>query len=132
MKYFWFFLALDLLTKLAAVMVAPANEFLFLAYNPNAVMGLEVSWVVKFIIPIILFPVPFFMYKLSKQQIPQWSLGLVYAGLMGNYMGRFSENGVVDFINCQVFICNLADIYLWVGVGVFYKVLLSDYSKQKI
>lgn len=127
-RWFLFFLIADLLSKSFAVILAPANSVFSLAYNPNMLLNLEAPDFVKFIMPLLILPIPYLSLKLSGIKSPK-VLALVYAGMMGNYLGRFSEQGVVDFINFQFFICNFADIYLWIGSIIIF-VKMFPYVKN--
>lgn len=116
-------LFLDLGTKaLAEAFLTSEGSFFILHYNPNIAMGIQVNDFVKFILPILGFPIILFMSKVfSNPNSKAWYLSLVIAGATGNFIGRFNEEGVVDFINFSFAICNLADIYLWIAVILFYK-----------
>lgn len=82
-------------------------------------LSLQAPDFVKFVLPLLVLPIPYISLRFSGIQAPK-ILSLVYAGMMGNYLGRFSDQGVVDFINFQAFICNFADIYLWIGSVVIF------------
>lgn len=127
-RWFLFFLIADLLSKSFAVILTPDNAVFSLAYNPNMLLSLEAPDFVKFIMPLLILPIPYLSLRFSGINSPK-VLALVYAGMMGNYLGRFSEQGVVDFINFQLFICNFADIYLWIGTIVIF-VKMFPYVKN--
>lgn len=118
-RWFLFFLLADLVSKSFAVIWAPNNSIFTLAYNPNMLLSLQAPDFVKFVLPLLVLPIPYLSLKFSGLNYPK-VLALVYAGMMGNYLGRFSEQGVVDFINFQLFICNFADIYLWIGSVIIF------------
>ena len=118
-RWFLFFLLADILSKTFAVILTPTNSVFTLAYNPNMILSLQAPDFVKFILPLLVLPIPYLSLKFSGLNYPKL-LALVYAGMIGNYLGRFSEQGVVDFINFQVFICNFADIYLWIGAIIIF------------
>ena len=60
----------------------------------------------------------------ASRRIEAVALGLVLGGSLGNLIDRafrgdgWFDGGVVDFIDVQVFTNNLADIALFVGVGL--------------
>ncbi len=115
MKYFIPLFLIDIFSKLLAEIINPNNGFFILKYNPNMILGLEGNFFLQFILPIILLPIPYLLMKISKIHTP-FALSLIYAGMLGNYIGRFSDNGVIDFINLGFAVCNLADMYLWIGI----------------
>lgn len=115
MKYFIPLFLIDIFSKLLAEIINPNNGFFILKYNPNMILGLEGNFFLQFILPIILLPTPYLLMKISKIHTP-FALSLIYAGMLGNYIGRFSDNGVIDFINLGFAVCNLADMYLWIGI----------------
>ena len=138
MRYFILFLILDTITKALAVYIQPENSLFILRYNPNMLFNIEASFWIKFVLPLVISPVPYLFYKyFNIVNNKSMSLPLLYAGMIGNYLGRFSDQGVVDFINCQLFVCNLADLYLWVGIILLnapqFKILLpSSVSKNSL
>lgn len=116
----WNISFLDLATKALAESLAPSNEIFFLIYNKNMLMGVDAPWAIKYLLPLALFPLPWIMAKklnLTKTQ----GFYMLYAGMVGNMMGRMTDQGVIDFINCQYFVCNLADVFQWVGIALIYK-----------
>lgn len=136
MRYFILFLFLDTITKALAVYLQPENSVFMLKYNPNMLFSLEASTWIKFVLPLLISPAPFLFYKYLKPPVNQVCLSLIYAGMVGNYLGRFSDQGVVDFINCQLFVCNLADLFLWAGALLFYlpdfKITMPFLSKKSL
>ena len=60
----------------------------------------------------------------ASRRIEAVALGLVLGGSLGNLIDRafrgdgWFDGGVVDFIDVQVFTNNLADIALFIGVGL--------------
>jgi signal peptidase II len=70
----------------------------------------------------------------ASRRIEAVALGLVLGGSLGNLIDRvfrgdgWFDGGVVDFIDVQVFTNNLADISLFVGVGLL---LLAAFVHRK-
>lgn len=75
------------------------------------------------------------MSKLAPSKWKDWSIALFVSTLLGNYSGRFSEHGVIDFIpipGTKLF-CNLADIYIDISMLiaiVLFNKLISDRMSQ--
>lgn len=116
-------LILDLGTKLLAEQFLTADgSFLVLHYNPNMIMGIEGNDFFKFVAPLLGFPILLYGgIQILNNTIKTWYLSLIIAGAVGNVSGRFSEEGVVDFINLGFAICNIADIYMWIALILFFK-----------
>lgn len=132
MKLFIRLLILDCLTKLLALVMAPSNIIFKLHFNDGLAMGIDANIFFKFIAPLFLIPLPWMGRKLIPEQYRELSLSLMYAGMVGNYIGRFYHLGVIDFINLQVFVCNLADVYQWIAIFIFYKYARPNLEKPAL
>lgn len=138
MRLFIALLSLDFITKQVAEMLAPKNDLFYLIYNQNSAFGAELGDFTKFLIPLMFFPALYFSLKtleLNRLVNPDQKSMIAAiggAGLLGNYLGRFSESGVVDFLNFQFCVANLADIYQWAAYGlVCYYVYKNKYLAKK-
>ena len=121
------FLALDLGSKALAEALAPNNMFFKLHYNPNMALSIPAHDFIKLGLPLFLMPLLFILSKnIKNEKLRPWFLSLSLAGAVGNYIGRFSDKGVVDFINMGLFVCNLADVFLNVAMII---VLISQYQE---
>lgn len=117
------FLTIDLVSKTLAEAIAPQNEIFHLVYNKNMAGGLDSLFgydlnttFVKFILPILALPL--FIYpilKISKGKNIDLPFGMIIGGMIGNIIGRFSDDGVIDFLNFGFCIVNMADVFQWVG-----------------
>lgn len=138
MRLFIALLSLDFITKQVAKMLAPKNDFFYLIYNPNVIFGTDMGDLTKLLIPLMILPALYFSLKyieLNRLINPaQKSMiaAIGSAGLLGNYLGRFNEVGVADFLNFQFCVANLADIYQWAAYGlVCYYVYKNKYLAKK-
>lgn len=140
------FTSIDLITKMLAVYLQTP----YLIYNKGMGMGLQNSAVfqqidqllhidllffVKFIIPILVAPIMI----IGLREIPYKSLknyGIIFfmSCFLGNYISRFSPQGVVDFIPMPFtkYIFNLADFYsLVVMIILLVSTIKSSVDEQK-
>lgn len=127
--YILFLLALDLTTKhLAVIYQAPRLHF-----NKNFVMGLSfepylgpgLNNVIKLGFPVLIFPVMVYaVVKSIPHKIYQnLVLSFFCAGAIGNYIGRFSDRGVVDFLptpGMWSYTNNFADYYGWIAMSTWF------------
>jgi len=107
-----FLLSLDLISKKIATIFFSD----LVVYNKDMVFNLLANDTVKFILPLGL--ICFSIYTVSmieSKKTQQWAYSFVLASFLGNYIGRFDSNGVVDFINLGWCVANLADIYGWIS-----------------
>lgn len=118
-------LGFDLITKLIAYVIEPNNSLFRLVYNKNMVFGLELNNFMKFGAPLMILPV-FFVMALFIENKTQKStyLQIVFAALLGNYICRFFDSGVIDFIVLGNLTANFADSYAWISYGYFAYVVV--------
>lgn len=132
---------IDLFTKLLAVEFSPNNSMFKLIYNKEMLFGKRFIFGIEFtdflkiylcgaiILPVFLL----FNNYLLKNEDPKekhTALAFLFGGMIGNYWQRLTPYGVVDFINCHFFICNLADIFQWIGFYMIIKMALRQ--KQEL
>jgi signal peptidase II len=124
------FLALDQITKRLTEHYKPHGSFLFFITNNGIIGSIQGGLFLKFIIPILLFPILLFLSKLIKENLRPYYLSLLIAGAASNYLDRFRTDGVVDFIKFGM-IFNFADVYLNLSLiiltfGVFKNNQIED------
>lgn len=118
-------LGLDLGTKALAFLIEPNNSFFNLVYNKNMVFGLELSNWMKFGAPLLILPWFFVMASfITNKEYKSNYLQIVMAAVLGNYICRFFDCGVVDFIVVGNVTANLADIYGWLSYAYFIKIVV--------
>jgi len=99
-------------------------------YNDGAAFSFlgDVPWAQTFfkiltLVSIVIFYV-FYLYALKKEYVfLQYSLALIFAGMLGNFIDRLAFSYVVDFISCNFWgydfaVFNVADMSLCVGVAM--------------
>ena len=110
MKIFLMFLATDSLSKILAVLYQVNNSYLKLAYNKSHIFGVSSPELFyKFFCLVFLIPTFLILRKFS---IPKPALNIFLSGCIGNFIWRFNESGVVDFIRFNNYIFNLADLFM--------------------
>ena len=116
-------LALDLITKVLAYLINPQNMIFKLVYNQNMVFGIEMNNFVKFGVPFFgLLWFSLFLYFIETKEQKLTYIQILGAGFVGNYICRFFDSGVIDFIVFGNYIINVADILTYVSLFYVFKV----------
>lgn len=118
------FLAIDLLSK----EVAEIYFSKWVIYNKNLSLGLDLGWFAKFVLPLLIIWIPLYFFRMVENQDKRSFLtSLFIGGAIGNYIGRFSGQGVVDFINFGYCVANLADLMIFLAYALFlYESVKTD------
>lgn len=140
MKTFITLLGLDLISKYVAELLMPKSTLLYMVYNQKLAFDMDLGNFTKFLIPLMFLPLIYFslhqaeVHRLINPKQKSLIISIGMAGIIGNYLGRFNPNGVVDFINLQYCVVNLADLYQWAayGLSVFYVLKNKQVLKEKI
>ena len=108
------------------------EDFFYFTYTVNTGAAWsflsDVSWAQTFfkiltLVSIVIFYL-FYLYALKKEHVfLQYSLALIFAGMLGNVIDRLAFSYVVDFISCNFWgydfaVFNVADMSLCVGVAM--------------
>jgi signal peptidase II len=132
-----FLFALDRLTKF--FFITNPNYFhdlwlfkLNLVINPHIAFGLAVPQVlILFLVSAILTVLIYLLIRNYKNNNFKlfFILGLIITGALSNLLDRVEYGGVIDFIDMPYFtVFNLADVYIFFGVGLW---LLIENRKVK-
>jgi len=120
-------LVLDLASKKMATLFFPN----LVVYNKDMVFNLASNDLIKFGAPLALIGFSLFTVSmLESKKSQQWAYALVLASFLGNYVGRFDSAGVVDFINLNYCVANLADIYGWISSVIVGIGLLKQFNQK--
>ena len=125
---------LDLITKLLAVIYTPYNSFFKLAFNKGLLFNIPApdSFRIYFLGAMIIPSLWLFAKVIDNPKDREIPLAFMASGILGNFWGRLTPWGVVDFINCHFFICNLADIFQWIGYFMLVKILLKQENQKNL
>jgi len=129
MLYIVLFTALDLITKWAW----GNYHFTMVVYNPNMAMGFPVNHFFKFIFPLMVVPIIIYSgLQIKNSAYRKMFFILFWSGAIGNYVGRFSEKGVIDFIHFPFtsYYFNLADVYTTILQILVLWVVLTRVNKE--
>lgn len=124
-KLFLALLSFDLVTKTISTF------FESTVYNKQMIFNLDFGLFSKFVFPCI--AIPFFLLTasyLDKKQKPVY-LALFFAGFIGNYIYRFTEMGVPDFIPMFNSVANIADGYIWASYLYFAGCIVTKLVKKE-
>lgn len=136
-------LAIDQLTKVCATIFLDLNHsiklipnffYLTLCHNEGAAWGIFSNYRIIIIIGTIiaLFLIYHFIYCFKKNTRNNIAFGLLFGGLVGNFIDRISVGYVVDFLDFYIFkydypVFNVADIAIVVGIILLiYAVIKGD------
>ena len=98
--------------------------------NPGAAFGILANQRMLFLIlTAVIVGVMIYLYcSLSnKKSLTAISLGIVVSGAIGNFIDRFMQGTVTDFLDFRIWpIFNIADIALCVGLAlIFYFIIIK-------
>lgn len=64
---------------------------------------------------------------MAKSSFVRWGIVVAFVGAIGNLIDRLRWGAVIDFVDVRLFVFNVADIAIVVGVGLlFWEVLIHD------
>ena len=88
---------------------------------------------------VALLLIAFSIYYFRKTKLASIALSIILAGALGNVYDRIVFGYVRDMIRVSIgdfgltnFVCNIADIYLWIGVIMFAIILLFFHKEDKV
>lgn len=136
-------LAIDQLTKVCATIFLKLNHsirlipnffYLTLCHNEGAAWGIFSNHRVVIILGTIvaIFLIYHFIYCFKTNTRNNVAFGLLFGGLVGNFIDRISVGYVVDFLDFYIFkydypVFNVADISIVIGIILLiYSVLKGD------
>lgn len=123
---------LDQLTKFLARSEVLSGEWIFLVFNSGGSLGLFADSNEAFIV-LSVFAILLLGYGVVSTTHPESTgFAVVLAGVLGNGLDRVVFGAVTDFARFfDLFIFNLADVYITVGV-VFLLLLELEWFKQLV
>lgn len=115
-------LAIDLLTKIIAkntyVDFCVIADLLCLRYTKNYGVSFGMFSNVEFItiiIPIVIMISMGYLFIKSQRLVTNIGLILLIVGAASNLIDRLVYGYVIDFIDVRFFVCNVSDIYIFIG-----------------
>lgn len=68
---------------------------------------------------------------MAKSSFVRWGVLIALAGAIGNLLDRLRWGAVIDFLDIRIFIFNVADVAIVLGVALlFWEVLVHDRKGQ--
>lgn len=116
----------DQLTKSLAVFF----DLRSLHFNGGVAFGYEGNLFLKFLFPILILPSFWIgISRIKDAFLRQWAIVFLISGFLSNYIERFSDQGVVDFLTIPGIglIFNIADLYLVVAQLIFIYALKDEF-----
>ena len=115
-------LAVTLLQGNPSVPIIPGALQLTYLENPGAAFGILTNQRVLFLIlTAVIVGVMIYLYfsLRNKKSLTAISLGIVVSGAIGNFIDRFMQGTVTDFLDFRIWpIFNIADICICVGLAL--------------
>src|SRR5690625_954555 len=64
---------------------------------------------------------------MTKSTFVRWGVVISFAGAVGNLIDRLRFGAVIDFLDIRIFVFNVADVAIVLGVALlFWEVLVND------
>ena len=68
---------------------------------------------------------------MAKSTFVRWGVVVALAGAIGNLIDRLRWGAVIDFVDMRIFVFNVADVAIVLGVGLlFWEVLIHDLKSR--
>lgn len=102
--------------------------------NRGAAWGIfsDNSWILLIFVPILIFIIGLYLYKVSNSKTEMILGGLIVGGALGNYIDRLFRGYVVDFLDFKVWpVFNLADVFIVVGCILFILISIISMKGEK-
>lgn len=109
-------------------------NFLSLHFVKNSGISFGVlankTLLIIFINIVIICALVYFM-KFVKSKIDKVGIALILVGSLSNFIDRLFLGYVIDFIDVGFFICNIADIYIFLGACLLIFGMENNGNKSK-
>jgi len=106
--------------------------FLYITYvqNRGAAFGFfqgQVALLSAIAVVCLLFIFTQWNKIMAKSAFVRWGVIIALAGAVGNLIDRLRWGAVIDFVDIRIFVFNVADAAIVLGVGLlFWEVLIHD------
>ncbi|NLL43203.1 MAG: signal peptidase II [Firmicutes bacterium] len=106
--------------------------FLYITYvqNRGAAFGFfqgQVALLSAIAVVCLLFIFTQWNKIMAKSAFVRWGVIIALAGAVGNLIDRLRWRAVIDFVDIRIFVFNVADAAIVLGVGLlFWEVLIHD------
>jgi len=110
--------------------------FLYVTYvqNRGAAFGFlqgQVALLSAIAVVCLLFIITQWNKIMAKSSFVRWGVLIALAGAIGNLLDRLRWGAVIDFLDIRIFIFNVADVAIVLGVALlFWEVLVHDRKGQ--
>jgi signal peptidase II len=110
--------------------------FLYVTYvqNRGAAFGFlqgQVALLSAIAVVCLLFIITQWNKIMAKSVFVRWGVLIALAGALGNLLDRLRWGAVIDFLDIRLFIFNVADVAIVLGVALlFWEVLIHDRKRQ--
>jgi signal peptidase II len=110
--------------------------FLYVTYvqNRGAAFGFlqgQVALLSAIAVVCLLFIITQWNKIMAKSSFVRWGVLIALAGALGNLLDRLRWGAVIDFLDIRIFIFNVADVAIVLGVALlFWEVLVHDRKGQ--
>lgn len=124
------FLVITKMSEGESIPLIPPVFYLTYVQNKGAAFGFLQGQVVllsAIALVCLLFVLTQWKKIMTKRTFVRWGVVISFAGAVGNLIDRLRFGAVIDFLDIRIFVFNVADVAIVLGVALlFWEVLVND------
>lgn len=124
------FLVITKMSEGESIPLIPPVFYLTYVQNKGAAFGFLQGQVVllsAIALVCLLFVLTQWKKIMTKSTFVRWGVMISFAGAVGNLIDRLRFGAVIDFLDIRIFVFNVADVAIVLGVALlFWEVLVND------
>ena len=124
------FLVITKMSEGESIPLIPPVFYLTYVQNKGAAFGFLQGQVVllsAIALVCLLFVLTQWKKIMIKSTFVRWGVVISFAGAVGNLIDRLRFGAVIDFLDIRIFVFNVADVAIVLGVALlFWEVLVND------
>jgi len=124
------FLVMTRMSEGQSIPLIPPLLYVTYVQNRGAAFGFlqgQVALLSAIAVVCLLFIITQWNKIMAKSAFVRWGVMVALAGAVGNLIDRLRWGAVIDFVDIRIFVFNVADVAIVLGVGLlFWEVLVHD------